>query len=316
MSSTYQPPIILHHYALSPYAEKIRTMLGHADLEWLSLHSPAMPPRPNLDPLTGGYRRIPVIQIGADIFCDTKIISSEIAEISQMPALEYKNLSPELLDLLHRAEQEVFFAVVNSQSPAKTIATLARLQGPVDTFRFLKDRIGVAKSAKIPLPSRKASIQILNAFFSDVDKRLVGRSYLDGETPCLADFAVYHPLWMYVSAGGMQLPKNLRGLNDWMILMESIGHGKPLTIDQQTAFFEATAEPRALPKSEAGAIIGKPIRIAPNDYARDHVDGILVAQTATRSILRRDTEKFGALHIHFPREGYIAEESHTLTNSS
>ena len=310
MSSQCHPPLILHHYALSPYAEKIRSMLGYADVEWLSLLSPARPPRPNLDPLTGGYRRIPVLQIGGDIFCDSKIITEEIAEISQNLALSPESLSAELIDIMHRSERDVFFAVVNCQSPARIIATLAKHQGALETLRFLKDRVGVAKTAKISFPSRKASNQILGDFFSDIDKRLVGRSYLNGETPCLADFAVYHPLWMYVSAGGLSLPKNLRGLNDWMVLMESIGHGKFLPIDQQTAFFEATNEPRELPNSEAHSLIGKPVCIAPNDYARDHSRGVLVAQTTTRSIIKRETEKFGKLHIHFPREGYAVEAAH------
>ena len=310
MSRNYCPPLILHHYALSPYAEKIRSILGYVGLEWLSLISPALPPRPNLDPLTGGYRRIPVLQIGGDIFCDTKIIVDEISEISQNTSIRTESLSAEQLDLVHRSERDVFFAVINSQSPIKTIATLARLQGAVDTFRFLKDRIGVAKTSKISVPSRRASIQILTDFFNDIDQQLVGKLYLGGDTPCLADFAAYHPLWMYVSTGGIKLPSNLRCLNDWMVLMESMGHGTALVIDQQTAFFEAKSEPRELPDSESQPLIGEPVRIAPNDYARDHSEGVLVAQTTTRSIIKRETEKFGKLHVHFPREGYVIEASH------
>ena len=60
---------VLHHYEASPYAEKIRLMFGYTGLRWHSVISPPMPPRPNLDPLTGGYRRIPVAQKGADLFC-------------------------------------------------------------------------------------------------------------------------------------------------------------------------------------------------------------------------------------------------------
>ena len=60
--------LVLHHYEDSPYAEKIRLMFGHLNLTWYSLISPAMPPRPNLDPLVGGYRRIPVLKQGADLF--------------------------------------------------------------------------------------------------------------------------------------------------------------------------------------------------------------------------------------------------------
>lgn len=60
--------LILHHYDASPYAEKIRLMFGLTGTRWQSLIAPVQPPRPSVDPLTGGYRRIPVAQIGADIF--------------------------------------------------------------------------------------------------------------------------------------------------------------------------------------------------------------------------------------------------------
>ena len=63
--------IILHHYDASPYAEKIRLMFGLKGMRWHSVLSPEQPPRPNVDPLSGGYRRIPIAQIGADVFCDT-----------------------------------------------------------------------------------------------------------------------------------------------------------------------------------------------------------------------------------------------------
>ena len=35
-------------------------------------------PKPDLVPLTGGYRKTPVMQIGADIYCDTQIILREL----------------------------------------------------------------------------------------------------------------------------------------------------------------------------------------------------------------------------------------------
>ena len=36
-------------------------------------------PKPDLTPLTGGYRRIQVLQVGADVFCDTQVILAEVA---------------------------------------------------------------------------------------------------------------------------------------------------------------------------------------------------------------------------------------------
>ena len=57
--------IILHLYPQSPVAEKVRVCLGIKRLEWLSVEIPRLPPKPDLMPLTGGYRRTPVMQIGA-----------------------------------------------------------------------------------------------------------------------------------------------------------------------------------------------------------------------------------------------------------
>jgi glutathione S-transferase len=66
--------IILHHYQLSPYSEKIRLALGLKGLSWRSVDVPVWTPRPKLTPMTGGYRRIPILQIGAEFYCDTLLI--------------------------------------------------------------------------------------------------------------------------------------------------------------------------------------------------------------------------------------------------
>ena len=66
--------IILHHYDTSPYAEKVRTGLGLKGLAWASVELPQIMPKPNLTALTGGYRKTPVLQFGADIYCDSQLI--------------------------------------------------------------------------------------------------------------------------------------------------------------------------------------------------------------------------------------------------
>src|SRR6201985_1281583 len=82
--------IILHHYDVSPFSEKVRLLFGLKGLEWKSVIQPVIMPKPDLIPLTGGYRRIPVMQIGADIFCDSQIILRELdrrfPEVSLTPA--------------------------------------------------------------------------------------------------------------------------------------------------------------------------------------------------------------------------------------
>ena len=70
--------IILHNYPQSPVAEKVRVALGIKGLAWKDVEIPRLPPKPMLTPLTGGYRRTPVMQIGADIFCDSQCIIREL----------------------------------------------------------------------------------------------------------------------------------------------------------------------------------------------------------------------------------------------
>ena len=71
--------IFLHHYPASLFSEKIRLLLGHYDLAWQSVEISSIMPRPLLMPLSGGYRRTPVLQIGANIYADTKVISAALA---------------------------------------------------------------------------------------------------------------------------------------------------------------------------------------------------------------------------------------------
>jgi len=79
--------IILHHYPGSPFAEKARCLLGYKQLAWHSVEIPLVMPKPDLVALTGGYRRTPVLQIGADIYCDTALIAEVLERIAPLPSL-------------------------------------------------------------------------------------------------------------------------------------------------------------------------------------------------------------------------------------
>jgi glutathione S-transferase len=73
------PDLILHHFDASPFAEKIRLVFGFKGLAWRSVQIPMVMPKPDLTALTGGYRKTPVLQIGADIYCDTRRIALALA---------------------------------------------------------------------------------------------------------------------------------------------------------------------------------------------------------------------------------------------
>src|SRR6202051_3847698 len=79
--------VILHHYPLSPYSEKIRLALGLKGVSWNSVEIPVWTPRPKLTPMTGGYRRTPILQVGAEFYCDTLHILRAIEELGTSGSL-------------------------------------------------------------------------------------------------------------------------------------------------------------------------------------------------------------------------------------
>ena len=78
---------ILHHYPMSPFAEKARLMLGYKRLPWCSVIIPPVMPKPDVVSLTGGYRKTPILQIGADVYCDTALIARVLEARQPTPTL-------------------------------------------------------------------------------------------------------------------------------------------------------------------------------------------------------------------------------------
>jgi glutathione S-transferase len=79
--------LILHHYPMSPFAEKVRLMLGYKQLPWRSVTIPPVMPKPDVVALTGGYRKTPILQVGADVYCDTALIARVLEAWQPQPTL-------------------------------------------------------------------------------------------------------------------------------------------------------------------------------------------------------------------------------------
>ncbi|MBU0538553.1 MAG: glutathione S-transferase family protein [Gammaproteobacteria bacterium] len=298
--------IILHHYDKSPYAEKIRLMFGLTNTSWSSLLSPAWPPRPNLDPLTGGYRRIPVAQIGADIFCDTALIAQEVARLSGSAALDPTAVDGSALELMKQAEGQAFFAAIGTVPPFRLITTMLQGFGPIGTYRFIKDRVSLLKGGTSRPPKGDKAKLVMDSLFYALDTRLAEGAWVGGENPSVADLAVFHPLWLHVSCNRKPLAASQK-IQQWYSRVENIGHGTRSEISQADAFKQAReSEPRLLPVSvgDAPVAIGAVVEVAPLDYGVVPVKGALVAVTESRIIVARETADFGTLHVHFPRAGY------------
>ncbi len=305
--------IILHHYAPSPFSEKIRLMLGYCDAQWYSVISPAMPPRPIVDPIVGGYRRIPVMQIGADIFCDTKLISAELAARFSKPELNPflesadLNSKREIVDYSHKVDTKIFMAGVQSSKPMAMLAAVFRLFSPLDALKFIKDRAGIQKSSSVkPVGYRRAN-DLLDQHYDQMEEMLKSNNYLFGDKiPSVADFSAYHNLWFkHLTQGSVSLGSNPR-VNDWFERMAKFGHGEEIEGSKSIAF-AAAKESQAREVTNASLHhddIGKTVSIAPNDYAKNSVSGVLIGADDYRWIVARETNDFGRINVHFPKQGF------------
>jgi len=298
--------LILHHYDLSPYAEKIRLMFGLTGTRWHSLLSPDKPPRPNIDPLSGGYRRIPVAQFGADIFCDTTLIAREVADITGNPALDPRTADAEAAGLMARAEKEIFFAAITAVPPLRLLGTMMGMFGPIGTYRFAKDRMSLLKGGTVRPPQGGGAKATLESFLDDMETTLAQRPWVGGDAASVADFAAYHPLWLYTAMNRRQFDSG-PNVKTWYQHVADIGHGEREEIDQAQAFAAARdSEPRAVPASikDTPIEVGASVKVGPSDYGTVPITGTLAAVTEDRIIVTRDTSDFGKLNVHFPRAGY------------
>lgn len=299
------PAPILHHYEASPYAEKIRLMFGQAGMQWQSLLSPVQPPRPNVDPLVGGYRRIPVMQIGADIYCDTALIARVISELGDVPSLAPASTQSDSTALAARAEGDVFFSAITSVSPLRTLLTMLGGFGVMGTVRFVRDRGSMMKGATVKTPDPARARTLMQEFQQDLDRALGSARFLGGDAPVYADFCCYHPLWLNAFVSKQPIGKGYPNIQRWVDALVAIGHGSRQEIDQAAAFKQAReSEPVSQAYSLEHPLLGKAVSIAPTDYGIQAVSGELVHVAGDRCTVARDTSDFGRVHVHFPMAGY------------
>jgi glutathione S-transferase len=249
-----------------------------------------------------------VAQVGADIFCDTALIAREVAATTDCPALDPGSVSDTAAALMQQAEKEAFFAAIGAVPPLRLVGTMIRSFGLLGTYRFVKDRAGLLKGGSVQTPERKpmAAAAVLDAMLNALEARLTEFPWIDGDSPSVADFATYHPLWLHVSCSRRPLQSGPK-VAQWYQSVGEIGHGKREEISQEVAFAAAKrSEPRPIPESIANVPvpIGARVDVAPSDYGVKSVTGMLVAMTQNRIIVARDTAEFGKLHVHFPRVGY------------
>ena len=299
---------ILHHFDISPFAEKIRKIFGVKGLAWRSVQIPTVMPKPDLTRLTGGYRKTPVLQIGADIYCDTMLIAQTLdARYPEPPLFPSGKLVA--AGLQHWSDAAFFppgAGLSLYENAAHIPEAISRDREAYFTFLDFKK---FEQDAPHFRSQFKAHARLIEEQLGD------GRSFLLGEAPEWTDIGAYFNIWM---AGGNipsaeRMLEGFRRLADWRTRMDALGEGDRTEIAAADALDIARdASPAPVPAShadESGFKPGDAVSVAPDDYGKDPVAGTLAAVDDKAVVINRRDERIGEVAVHFPRLGYRIEKT-------
>ena len=310
--------LVLHHYDGSPFGEKVATLLGYKGVAWRSVRIPPVLPRPLLAPLTGVYRRTPVLQVGRHVYCDTRCILAFLEREFPAPTLfpRGSRLASDLMTFW--AEPRVFVAMapLRFRSVEDVEGVFA---GAVDAARFSADRapfmqgaLDVTRVAELA----PAAWDQVRVFLNVLDRALEPDGpYLAADRPSVADFAAYPLVWWLDHRPRVdRLIDERPRVRAWLDQMYAIGHGQVSAMDAKEALEELRLCPATeLPPARSDAALaadpfgrgpGQRVRVAADDYGRDAVVGRLVSATPDEIVLAREHPEVGLLFQHFPRIGF------------
>lgn len=301
--------LILHHYDFSNFSEKIRLILGKKGLSWSSVEIPSFAPKPYYEPLTGGYRRTPSLQVGADIFCDTQLIAEYLEDKYPHPTI-FPGQSPDRI----RALSLMLSPWAESQFLWPLALYITGLHAEKFPQKFHEDR---AKLHGKPVPSLKRvkassdrNLAVLLPQLKWLEKFIPNDSaFLFGEEASYADIVVYHPLHLLDRLGGDdELLKEFPKILAWKTRVIELGQGTSQEISPQEAIRIAyESEAVSVGEMEAPRLErfkkGDCVSITPNGEVSQST-GMLLSLTEEKVIIRISNDDVGAAHVHFPRTGY------------
>jgi len=300
--------IILHHYPPSPVSEKIRVAMGFKKLTWKSVEQNRLPDRPELFAMTGGYRRIPVMQIGADIYCDTQCIFRELERRFPKPSFHPSGNSGASFGLSRWIDSEFFelgvrvaFAPVADSLPPELVADRTRLYFGPDG-----DMAAEAKDIPHTLSQLRAQLGWLD------DQLLSNGAYMHGAKPSLSDLLAWYLVWFIKGRFGDAelLLGEFAELRSWVARMETIGHGTFSELSKEEALAIAlNATPETPEQTDAadaqGLKTGMNVSVAPlTNSGESGVVGVVRALSRDSIALSRNEAQCGDVVVHFPRVGY------------
>ena len=306
--------IYLHHYPASLFSEKIRVLLGYLDLPWHSVITSSIMPRPLLMPLTGGYRKTPNLQIGANVYSDTAVIARGLARHAGESLLFGTGLFGAGFNgdrVAEWADSQLFRVTVTLNFRPEALGDMMSQLSADEVDAFMADRAELSEGASLTTFTPAAALGFLTDYATTLEASLA-EGFLFGAAPTIADFSVYHCFW-FIAANTVNaaLLEPYREVRAWMARMAAFGHGEVLEASGEQALAHARdSDPVAPPPASTpatlpeGMTIGDKVSVTPVDYGRIPVSGELIAWSPNEIVVARETEETGRLMNHFPSAGF------------
>ena len=311
------PDIILHHFNASPYAEKIRLILGFKNLAWKSVLVPNIMPKPLYTALTGGYRRVPVMQIGADVYCDTALIAGEIGRRFPAPIIMRSGTSDFTNPLINWHDTYLFWKVARY--------VIGRNADAVSDD-FLRDRAKMMRLDLTPAANRTKGIAEAPYILSQLhialgwlDDMFAATGVASGNQLSYDDFALVPSLWFLttrVSDAQAMIQARFPNVAAWLKRVAAAGYGTREELTGEAALAIALASKPDKPVGNTSNVdeatgigVGDKVAVTPESFGTEVVTGIVAAISAQRITINWNGAEVGDVAIHFPRLGYVINKA-------
>jgi glutathione S-transferase len=309
--------IILHEYPTSPYAEKVRLALRLKNLAYSRVEISNIMPRPDLMPMSGGYRRTPIMQIGADIYCDTAVILRELETRHTIPALAlpgHEGLAQMVAGWTDgrwfQSSVAIIFGALGDKVPEAFKKDREQLSGrPFDTDKM-------AAAAPMMRDQWRARLMLLEERLRGARGAGAG-NYLVGAKPGYVDVHAYMNPWFVQKNVPDFVAECFEAAPMTKAWFERLGEATGQTPQTITSTEALEIGRKSAPRLVSATTLGEPqgfapgdrVAVAPDDYGQVWVEGEVVHAGAQRIVLQRVDDAAGTCHVHFPRAGYLVRRT-------
>ncbi|EXJ62780.1 hypothetical protein A1O7_03219 [Cladophialophora yegresii CBS 114405] len=313
--------VVLYHYSFSPVARRVLWYLSLRGIDYAECKQPPVLPRPDVATLGIKYRRIPLMAIGRDIYCDSRIILRKLEALFPDSALSASTGEQKAVEKLF--EIWTMEAGLFPRASQLIPTSMPLLNDP----HFTKDRedySGRSWSKEQIEANRPEALASIRSAFKVLETTLLadGRDWvLKTDHPTLADIEA---IWTFDWLNGLKgaLPRELISDKKYPKVFAWIARfndalkaskakaPKPATLKGDVAaerIFNASFVEKDLavdPADPLGLKRGTEVEVFPVDSGTHHRDqGRLIGLTEDEVVLGIQAQG-KELHLHYPRTGF------------